>query len=116
MSPFVCFASLATIAMFAILLPLTSATPLEPVIDPVIALEEMEAYHACLFICHNCFVEDKEKMMKCTNQVCGTLYEDKCALDQFIWLGHHCRHYNMIESMWSSKKRTHDVKDQFNLE
>ncbi|CAG5120213.1 unnamed protein product [Candidula unifasciata] len=70
-------------------------------VPPVIPLSQMDPEHACLFICNICFPneEDVGNLMTCSNTVCQS--SRTCEMEKFIWLGHHCRHYGMAESMWS---------------
>ncbi|GFR88000.1 clionin-like peptide [Elysia marginata] len=84
----------------------TWATPLDTMepVEPVIALNQMAPDHACLFICTMCFpdMKDIHHMMDCSNKVCGPVAEGRCAMEKFIWLGHHCKGYEMVERMWSN--------------
>ncbi|KAK3779239.1 hypothetical protein RRG08_025527 [Elysia crispata] len=98
---------LSLLVCVACLLPRSSASPLDTIegpVEPVIALNQMAPDHACLFICTMCFpdMKDVEHMMDCSNKVCGPVAEGRCAMEKFIWLGHHCKGYKMVESMWSA--------------
>uniref|UniRef100_A0A0B6ZXT5 Kazal-like domain-containing protein n=1 Tax=Arion vulgaris TaxID=1028688 RepID=A0A0B6ZXT5_9EUPU len=91
------------IALVATLLTIVTSTPMNAV-EPVVSLDQMEPDHACLFICNICFPEpeDTTHLLDCSNRVCGPVMAGLCAMEKFIWLGHHCRHYGDVESMWTS--------------
>ncbi|XP_055881005.1 uncharacterized protein LOC129925329 [Biomphalaria glabrata] len=81
-----------------------SATPLSSaIVEPVAPLDQMAPDHACLFLCNVCFHEQDamEELMLCSNTVCGPVMEGTCAMDKFLWLGRHCRHYGDVERLWS---------------
>ncbi|BFZ11924.1 hypothetical protein BsWGS_14963 [Bradybaena similaris] len=71
-------------------------------VPPAVSLGQMDPEHACLFLCNICFPseEDEAKLIACSNNVCENLSRSQCAMDKFLWLGHHCRQYEMVESLW----------------
>nr|BDA76638.1 clionin [Ambigolimax valentianus] len=106
MSSSVVLSAMALLVTLACLLTSTTSSPLGAV-EPVVPLDQMEPDHACLFICSICFpeAEDTEQLMDCSNKVCGPVMAGLCAMEKFIWLGHHCRHYNNVESMWTAQTK-----------
>ncbi|GFO27465.1 clionin-like peptide [Plakobranchus ocellatus] len=102
-----CYNFACILAVLVCLSPLSRASPLESIegpVEPVISLSQMAPDHACLFICTLCFPElkDTQHLMDCSNKVCGPVSEGRCAMEKFIWLGHHCKGYQIVESMWSA--------------
>lgn len=103
MSSTIVVCAVAVFAALACLLTSVQSSSIGAV-EPEFALDQMAPDHACLFICNICFpeVEDSDHLLDCSNRVCGPVVAGMCAMEKFIWLGHHCRHYDNVERMWSA--------------